>query len=384
MSSSSPLPLWKRFYRRVPRSLPAAIDLVSRRRYGRRTAPARLDVVTSIEGTNADVLQVMLLSLSRAHPNDKIELWLMVLALPPRHVRPLRAFCATLPNVNLNVVRVPDKDNFDQLSKLGRRPYGARFLWMVAHQYLPAEVKRAIFLDPLDLLVVDDLYPFLMQPFFGKYMIACREQRSQRVRRSPPMQKAYARGVDENTIKVLAHGIFNGGSIVLNLEKFRRDGIGIDTYLGVANWVRETLDVGFGNQGLYNMTHGSNFIPAHDRYNYRFFSTPPQRVPYPAVVHYCGNIPKPYHFQPTKAEARELARLAKASRRQKLELNPRLFYMARFAPFYQLWWKTCADTPVHDRIAPLARQRTEEVMADLRRRNIARSEPELLAEKLPG
>lgn len=359
MSKSQTEPFFKRAYRRLPRSYTAALDLIQRRRFGGKARkPARLDVITSVGGEDADVLQVMLLSLSKAHPQDTIEFWLMHLTLTRVQVKELR-------NLNLNVVRVPDKDSFSQLSKLGGRPYGVRFLWMVAHQYLPAEVTRAIYLDPLDTLVTDDLYPFLMQPFFGKYLIACREAPHVPPLISPPLRKAHARGASDWKIKRLAHGTLNSGSIVINLRKFRRDGIDIGRYIAVGQWARDTLDLEFGDQGLYSMTHGSNYTRAHDRYNFRFFNASKRRAPYPAVIHYSGNIPKPFQFRPTPAQERQLARHQKETGEKKLNLNARQVYMARYAPYYRRWWEICAQTPVYARVAPVAEAYTAKMLAEM-------------------
>lgn len=72
--------------------------------------------MTSLGGDDADVLQVMLPSLSQ----DKL--------------RELAAFCDRLPNMTLHVIAVQERKDFAQLSQLGSRPFGARFLWYIAHQ----------------------------------------------------------------------------------------------------------------------------------------------------------------------------------------------------------------------------------------------------------
>ncbi len=130
----------KDIYRRLPAVGPIAIDALQRRRHPARREPAHLNVMTSLGGDDADVLQVMLLSLSQSHSGDQIDFWLFHLTLSQDKLRDLAAFCDRLPNLTLHVIAVRERKDFAQLSQLGSRPFGARFLWYIAHQYLAATI----------------------------------------------------------------------------------------------------------------------------------------------------------------------------------------------------------------------------------------------------
>ncbi len=358
-------PLAKRAFRHMPRVWTRGLDAYQQRRHGGARAPARLDVMTAIGGNNLDVLQVMLLSLSESHPRDHVRFWLFHLHLGPDKLAELARFCDTLPNLELRLVHVTDNKGFMQLSELGGRPFGARFLWLVAHQHLPGDLRRVLFLDPLDILVTDDLLPFLNQPLLGRLVAACRESPYSPPLIAGPARQAHARGASNDRILRISKGIVNSGAMVINLDRARRDGLSIQTYLDVATWAQEKLDLSFGDQGLFSLAHGSDYVQAHDRYNFRFHeATRRDTALRPAVAHFAGKVAKPFHLRLTAGQEEMVLTHLKATGAEKVQLNPFQSIKAFDLAHYRLWWETCARTPVHARIAPTANEFATRVLAE--------------------
>ncbi|MBC9246685.1 hypothetical protein H4P12_08160 [Paracoccus sp. 11-3] len=323
--------------------------------------------MTSFAGPNLDVTQVLLLSLSEAHPKDDIHFWLLHQNIPARKIAALSDFCTKLGNITLQQVQVPDPAAFDNLKVLGGKPDSARFLWFVAHQHLPSDVTRVIYLDALDIVVVDDLVPLLHHPFLGKYLVACREALN-----IPPLligsaQRAHALGMPKPVIQHVGQGLINSGAIVLNLDKFRRDKVEIGDYIKVAEWACNRLNLGFGDQGLFSLTHGSHYTRAHHRYNYRFsYDLPDRSVPHPAVIHYAGrSLPKPMRFAVTTEVERVAGNHLRQSGGVELVLPTKGRIRATHLPYYRLWWDICARTPCHARIAPQATERMTNALAQI-------------------
>ncbi|WP_162798466.1 glycosyltransferase family 8 protein [Sulfitobacter sp. SK012] len=333
------------------------MDRYLQRRYKYR-APTRLDVMTSYAGQNLDVVQVLLLSLSETHPRDEIVFWLFEQRVSAQDIAALADFCASLGNVTLRSIKIPHTGDFDRLKTLGGKRDSARFLWFVAHQHLPRDLKRVVYLDALDVIVSDDLVPLLKHPFLGKYLVACREWLDIPPLLVGPARRAHDCGVPTWMIKHMSRGLINSGAIVLNLDKFRRDGIEIGHYVETAEWAYDKLNLEFGDQGLFSLTHGSHYVQANDRYNHRFFNDLPNRtMKRPAVIHYCGGVLKPVHWRLT-AEAehlvaehlvrKDMAALTLANSRQ---------LRAADLPYMRKWWDVCVRTPCYSRIAPQASQR---------------------------
>ena len=364
-----PLPpidlLAKRVYSRLPRGWTAGMDAALRLRHGPNRQPARLDVMTAVSGPNLDVVQVMLRSLSDSHPRDDIHLWFPHLPTAQPVLDALAAYCEGLGNLTLHLLPVADKDPFVHLSRIGGRPYGARFLWLAAHHHLPASLSRVIFLDPLDIIVQGDLVPFLRHPFLGRYIVACREVPSAPPLIAGPASRAQARGASARTIWRISRGVMNSGAIVLNLDRLRRDGIGMQDYVAVGEWA-QAQGLNFGDQGLFSLTHGSHYVQAHDRWNFRFFTLPRgSGHETAAVIHFAGNIPKPFHLRLTAAQEEGIAAMMRQRNLSVMPITRSQIISPAFFPFYRAWWAVCARTPVHDRIAPLADEVTERLLAEM-------------------
>lgn len=363
MPSLNPRQMARTAYRRLPAFGPIAMDALQHRRHANRREPAHLNVMTSLGGNDADVLQVMLLSLAQSHPSDQIDFWLFHLSLSQDKLDGLAAFCDSLPNLNLHVITVPTRKDFATLSQLGNRPFGARFLWYIAHEYLPATMKRILYIDPLDTLVAGDLLPFATQPLLGQYIAACRESPTTPPILCRPALRGDGKPLPDAKVLRISKGVFNSGVMVIDLDRMRRDGVNIALYLRTAELAQER-GLGFGDQGLYSLTHGSNYLRAHDRYNYRFHDFP--RDFDPVVVHYAGRIAKPFHLKLSEDQEQQiLDHLAQTGDRA-LRLNPQQTIKAGDLPFYRRWWQLCAQTPVHDRIAPIAAEYATHVLAQPR------------------
>ncbi|WP_282603377.1 glycosyltransferase [Paracoccus sp. PARArs4] len=367
MKFPDPGPLLSPVYRRAPSPWTFAIETIGRRR---RRAPVTLDVMTSVGGKDADVVQVMLQSLCDSHPRDRIRFWLFHLHLGPEQIAGIERFCAGLPNLDLHVVHVTRHQEFAELSKLGQKPFGARFLWYLAHEYLPADLDRVIYLDPLDVIVMDDLVPFLNQPLLGRMLAACRELPFR-----PPL---LARPVTDTDLapramtrtRRIGHGLINSGAMVLNLVRMRREDRGLAPYLDMARMIAERTDMPFGDQGLFSMTHGSDYARAHDRYNLRFHMAPPGMFR-PAMADFAGRIAKPFHLRLNDRQERLILDRIATLNRPGMPLNATQNIKAQDLPYYRLWWEICARTPVHDRIAPLADRHAARLLDDQPMRSLA-------------
>ncbi|MBU2957511.1 glycosyltransferase [Paracoccus sp. 1_MG-2023] len=360
MHLPAPGPLFRRVYRKAPSPWTYAIEAIGRKR---DRAPAKLDVMTSVGGKDADILQVMIRSLSDSHPKDRIDFWLFHMHLGPEQLAGLTRFCEGLDNLDLHIVHVTQHKEFAELSKLGRKPFGARFLWYLAHEYLPGDLDRVIYLDPLDVIVMDDLLPFLNQPLMGRMVAACREL--------PFLPPILARPATEADLEPRAmartrrvmHGVINSGGMVLNLARMRKEDRGLAPYLGMGRLIAEKTELPFGDQGLFSMTHGSDYVRAHDRYNLRFHMAPQGRIR-PAMAHFAGRIAKPFHLRFDPGQEDLILSLLQRTGRQALPLNATQNIKAQDLPYYRLWWDICARTPVHDRIAPLADRFAAKVTAE--------------------
>lgn len=327
-------------------------------------APTQLNVMTSFEGAHPEVLQVLILSLSETQPQDEIVFWLLHQYLLPDQISALDAYCTSLGNVTLRSVEITETESFDRLKSLGGKPDSARFLWLIAHQYLPDDLTRIIYLDAADILVTDDLVPLTHHPFLGKSLVACREVPDVPPLMIGPARQAHRWGMPKSALRYISQGLINSGATVINLDKFRRNGIEIGHYLQVAEWANATLAVKFGDQGLFSLTHGSDYVQAHNRYNYRFsYETRGQVMQQPAVIHYAGTVIKPARWRLSDEMEQVVSEHLLRTGDQWLYLDSRRRIGLDHLPYLRRWWDMCERTPGFSELAPIATKRLSQNLA---------------------
>lgn len=353
------------FGRTLSRVRLALADRVARYRLARAADRGEvLNVMTSCGGKNSGITQILIRSLSDAHPGQRINFWFFHLDVADPIMNRMARFCDKLPNVRLHPVRVERTDALVALKTLGGKPDCERFLWFVAHQYLPAELDRVIYIDALDTMVLDDLRPFLNQDLGDGYVLACHEflARAQPPITIGPAREALEAGTDPEVIRRVSLGLINSGAMVLNLRRFRDEGIDLDHYVQTATWAQQQ-GLSFGDQGLFSLTFGSAFAPAHDRYNFRFGFPGAGRIKAePAIVHFAGHVPKPFAFRPDPAQEQLIRDRAAAQPDGILPLGRTHRMRAGFLPHYRRWWAFSERTLVHQRIAPLADSATRKLL----------------------
>ncbi|NIJ15456.1 FkbM family methyltransferase [Sphingobium vermicomposti] len=331
-----------------------------------------INVMTSCSNERAEVIQVLICSLSETHRNQRINFWLFHTSINDEKLSEFDRYCRSLPNVDFFEVRVGDKHlpHFEEMKRIGGKPDSERFLWFVAHEYLPQDLDRVVYLDALDTAVVDDLTAFYQADFDGKYLLVCRELNkwtNEPQLYVEPAREFFDRTQDKETVVRISQGIFNSGSIVINLNKFRAESLSLTHYCEVAQWAKDTVGAGFGDQGLWSLTHGSNFKLMDDRYNYRFFSYGPKsEVSNPSVIHFAGFAKKPFHLFFTPKQTKDLIEhIAKAGKGPIMMGNFHRLDSHYFA-HYEKWWDYCKKTPVFSRIISSAIDETnDKVIAPL-------------------
>lgn len=337
-----------------------------------RQATPVVNVMTSCGGPDSDIAQVLIKSLSLTQPNDRINFWFFYLDVPDTTLAVLKSYCDSLGNVRFHPVQVQEAEAFDELRVLGGKPDAERFLWFMAHRYLPAKLDRVLYIDALDAIAVDNIRPFLFQSLGGKYVAACREGHlftRHPLPSKPPAIEAFRNGESLDGLSRMSRGLFNSGTMVINLKKMRKDGLDIEFYARTARWAAQEMGLSFGDQGLFSLTHGSNFKRAADRYNYRFFAARAATSPIvPGIVHFVGHIRKPFRlcFTPEQ-ETAILGHLARHDIKY-LSLPGKQQVWPHYFAHYRAWWDICKTTPVHDRIAAPAQKAATEMVERMRPR----------------
>ncbi|MDR0785982.1 MAG: hypothetical protein LBE74_08925 [Treponema sp.] len=164
------------------------------------------------------------------------------------------------------------------------------FYWLLAHQYLPSEVERAIYLDS-DTLVCGDFTEFYFSDFEDNFLLAAGSGDKQEKVRLVTDMASRVRCSSHNN----AYCIFCTGSLVINLAKFKSERITIET-LVEANEQRLKIlktselfaDQGLANYLFYNKT---KFFPS--RFQSTIWGQTKESFNDIRIFHFMGR-PKPW------------------------------------------------------------------------------------------
>lgn len=322
-----------------------------------------INVMTSCSDNNAEIVQVLICSLSESHKNYRINFWFFHASVSRNKIIMLDSYCRTLPNVDFFEVMVEDVLHFEEMKRIGGKPDCERFLWFGAHEYLPEDIERVLYLDALDTVVVGDLNELYSCDFKNKYILACRE--INQYSRFPQLLVGAAREFyeatnDKDTVVRISYGIFNSGSIVLNLKKFRSEAPSLAHYCEVAKWAKSLLGTTFGDQGLFSLVHGSNFILIDDKFNYRFFVSRNSEytVESPAVIHFCGFSPKPFQVYLSEEQEEFVVRHIESDEGRPFMIDGYLRMDVHYVEHYRIWWDYCMRTNIYNNIVGRAANNT--------------------------
>lgn len=324
-----------------------------------------INVMTSCSDSNCAVVQVLIYSLSQSHRDYQINFWFFHVTVGDEKIAALDAYCRSLPNVSFFEVRVTDVSDFEEMKKIGGKPDCERFLWFSAHRYLPKDLDRVLYLDALDTIVVDSLEDFYCADFNNKYLLVCREinQFSGRPQlQVGPARDHFEQTNDKDVVARISHGIFNSGSIVLNLEKFRKEAPSLKHYCETAKWAKDLLGATFGDQGLFSLVHGSDFELVDDKYNYRFFVAykPTNIIENPSVIHFCGFSPKPFRIYFTREQSEEVIDYISEAGGKPFMIGSYDRIDIHYPSYYKMWWDLCEKTPIYHWLFPQAVNNTME------------------------
>lgn len=221
----------------------------------------------------------------------------------------------------------------------------AAYYRLMAHELLPKTVKRVLYLD-VDIIVNKNIYDDLYSIDFGdKYLVAT----------SHNPDPSYFNMLDSTLVNLesAAKGeFFNSGVLLMNLEKFREERIGLNDYDRAYASCEENGIKVFYDQGLLNyMFYDKTLYLSSMDYNFRY-SIPidykrrleQNREYKKAIIHYTGMCQpyKPWDIRLTEDEILMYGKVPFS--------NEYFFINQELNQLFEIWWGYAKKTPVYDEI----------------------------------
>lgn len=212
-------------------------------------------------------------------------------------------------NITIHNVVVEDAESYQKIAERGGGWCGAAYYSLCAHQYLPVDMDRILYIDAGDVLIIDNIDEYYFADFEGKSLIAT----SIACKSEGGTPSFFTRDdlFDKTYLARIARGIFNSGSYVINLNKMRRLHYTLKEYTHWAELIHESSgkpkQTFFGDQGFlslifvgdikfFNRSQKLDLLYMPYNFGLWYFDKSPHPLDYnPAIIHFIGDkIFKPW------------------------------------------------------------------------------------------
>lgn len=271
----------------------------------------QINIMTSSDERLMPKIKVQLEAISHNLPKKEINFYLFHDGKLYEAIDLLHRFSKHFSNINFFDIAVRQADLYDRLSVMGGGQIwgGAAYYSLCAYQYLPLSMDRILYLDAGDTLVIHPIDEFYFADFHGRSLLAvagCFKRLNQKI-------TLFEKDDLFNSIHVarVLRGLFNSGSYLINLEKFRVAGLTIEECLQYAEalcvLVGKEHEVYWGDQGFlsalfvgdiqfYKYPEIKNIWYMPYNFCMWYFDRMVQKADYtPCILHYAGTPFKPWH-----------------------------------------------------------------------------------------
>jgi lipopolysaccharide biosynthesis glycosyltransferase len=243
----------------------------------------RINIMTSCDNNLVKVLLPQLVSIERNLSQYNVHFYLAHCRVIPKNLKIIKDFAESRANITFHETKVVNSSFYESFVIDGGRQWPREAYFTLRLQdYLPEDVDRILYIDAGDVIIDGDITPYYFDEFEGKSIIAT----CLRFKTNPTTKEKELCTADD--ILTVARGsLFNSGSYVINVEKFRRGGYTEDDYKYLHKVLKESVKPGetpfFGDQG---------FLAAAFVGDIKFFNYPkykdPSYMPYNFRSSYWG------------------------------------------------------------------------------------------------
>ena len=312
-----------------------------------------LNIMTSCDNGYAKYVLPQIASIAENLKQHKVNFYLFHSRIQPQNIELLKNYCEKFENIAFNEVIVHDFELYEQLhpGQTGGWTY-EMYYSLCCHKYLPETVNRILYIDAGDVYINGDISDYYFCDFENKNLMVT-------LARLKNIGSLYSGNDLENDeeLKAIARGLFNSGSYMINVKKFREENVSMENYLQITKILTQRLKTPnswFGDQGLLSVAFAGSikyymypqmqniwFMP----YNFClwFFDRAKDLWYEPRIIHFAGADFKPWQVRFNT----------------NFKYNFEKDFSGDYAPcslkekqieFYEAWWKYCSQTPVYEEL----------------------------------
>lgn len=268
-----------------------------------------INIMTSCDDKLAVKICITLQSIADHLSHKKIDFFLLHSRVSKENIDLLAKQCLAYGHIRFHEVRVDsDSEAFKEMAEYGGGWCEEAYYSLCAHELLPENIDRALYLDAGDTLVLGDIDEYYFEDFEGKSLIVTGS--SFKMSEGKKVLFESDDLADRALLAGIVRGIFNSGSYVMNLDKIHKSGNQISDYLELARTLKtiagDSPKAYWGDQGLLSAAFVGDIKcfeyprkadPWYMPYNFCvwFFDQMKEQPQYaPGILHFAGGIFKPW------------------------------------------------------------------------------------------
>ncbi|OON90189.1 MAG: hypothetical protein ATN32_04540 [Candidatus Epulonipiscium fishelsonii] len=193
----------------------------------------KINIMTSCDENLIEYVFVQLKSIQWNLKDTQIDFYLFYHNICEDTLNKMEKYADYFSNVNFTRVYIENIEPYEELVNLSVNqtwPVEAYFT-LECQKYLPETIDRILYIEAGDVIFMRDIDEYYNQDFLDKHLIA-----------SPAVYNTARENLlfysedlmnEKYLDKILYRGVFNSGSYIINVKKFRQENISLSSYLDV-------------------------------------------------------------------------------------------------------------------------------------------------------
>jgi lipopolysaccharide biosynthesis glycosyltransferase len=315
--------------------------------------------MTSCDNNIVQYILPQLVSLQENMSDYDLHYYLVHCRIDPENVKMLEDFAKSNTGINFHEIKLEDTSLYEAVAiNGGPWPCEAYFTLRV-QDYMPDDVDRVWYIDAGDIVICGDAAPYYFTAFEGNSLIVT----------PTGYKKDSVSGTEilftrDDIITLADRPMFNSGSYIIDVEKFRREGYDKNDYLYLSEALiphaKHKFFAYLGDQGFlaaafvedmllygYPEIMDAGYMP----YNYKtsfygFFKRNP--ICDPVVLHYDIKV-KPWVARFSSEVIDTIIDKPDFFANNLVAPIPQILYLtAQHTRHCETWWKYAKDTPIYN------------------------------------
>ena len=328
----------------------------------------RINIMTSCDDNLAKYILPQIASINENLDKYDVRFYLVHTRVRQENVELIKEYTVNQTHITFYEIKINENIPFYEslvASGGGQWPCEAYFTLRV-QDYMPDDVDRVMYIDAGDVIINGDIAPYYFGEFNDRSIIA-----TPLGFKTNPVTNEKELFTNDDVLTVSNGSLFNSGSYILNVEKFRKNGYTIDDYLYLADLLNKNTKPGsmafFGDQGFlaaafvgdvkffaYPEIKDPSYMPYNFRSSYwGLFKNEPSYTP--VVLHY-AIISKPWVVRFSEEVINSIIDKPGFVGNHLIAPIPHIAFMTpQHLRLGEVWWDYAKKTPIYDEVDVRAR-----------------------------